>query len=246
MIIASSVVPTLYIALMLEPLLITCSMVWPATARSAPTVGFVSTPSPYRTRRWLLTRTIPNNGIAQRASPTSLKSKAMDCVDDVRLSSPICLGERLRSLDLPNGENRITAVPQRDDVCPGVSDSHAILVNESGEPLFQAATLVALTLAFAALVAPPDAIAASTASAELVAQASASAASVDVAAIFAKAGKASVGGGASGAAAAVVQVLSLMWLRTTMNFQVWTYFALRRVRNGGIFPHHHPPCKARN
>lgn len=58
---------------------------------------------------------------------------------------------------------------------------------------------------------------ATTANVELVAQ---TAAPVDLAAIFAKAGKASLGGGVSGAAAAVVQVLSLMWLRTTMNFQV--------------------------
>ncbi|CAM9683199.1 unnamed protein product, partial [Ectocarpus sp. 12 AP-2014] len=53
----------------------------------------------------------------------------------------------------------------------------------------------------------------------LVAQASTAAASVDVGAIFAKAGNRALGGGASGAAAAVVQVLSLMWLRTTMNYQ---------------------------
>ncbi|CAM9277279.1 unnamed protein product [Choristocarpus tenellus] len=37
--------------------------------------------------------------------------------------------------------------------------------------------------------------------------------------IFEKATKRALGGGASGAAAAVVQVLSLMWLRTTMNYQ---------------------------
>lgn len=38
--------------------------------------------------------------------------------------------------------------------------------------------------------------------------------------VVAKAGSRALGGGVSGAAAAVVQVLSLMWLRTTMNFQV--------------------------
>lgn len=211
MLIARSMVPSLYIALMLEPLLISCSMVWPATARSAPTVGFVSTPSSHRTSRWLLIRTIRTNRITRKGSLTSLKSEPRESVDDVGLSSPTHLGERLRSLD----SGRITAVLQRDDVGPGDSDSPATLVNESGEPLFQAASFVAL----AALLALPDAIAASTTSSELVAQASASAASVDIAAIFAKAGKASVGGGASGAAAAVVQVLSLMWLRTAMNFQ---------------------------
>ncbi|CAM9705713.1 unnamed protein product [Discosporangium mesarthrocarpum] len=38
-------------------------------------------------------------------------------------------------------------------------------------------------------------------------------------AIFEKAAKRALGGGASGASAAVVQVFSLMWLRTTMNYQ---------------------------
>ncbi|CAM9490651.1 unnamed protein product, partial [Ectocarpus sp. 13 AM-2016] len=63
-------------------------------------------------------------------------------------------------------------------------------------------------------------------SVELVAQANTAAASVDVGAILAKAGGRALGGGASGAAAAVVQVLSLMWLRTTMNYQA-------RYKNGG-------------
>mmetsp|Transcript_28085 Transcript_28085/g.82535 ORF Transcript_28085/g.82535 Transcript_28085/m.82535 type:complete len:354 (+) Transcript_28085:1-1062(+) len=48
---------------------------------------------------------------------------------------------------------------------------------------------------------------------------STAAAAVDVNAILSKAGKAALGGGASGAAAAVVQVVSLMWVRTTINYQ---------------------------
>lgn len=84
--------------------------------------------------------------------------------------------------------------------------------------LLEAAFVGAVAVAIATFLAPSDAAATSTASVELVAQASA--APVDVGAIFAKAGRASIGGGVSGAAAAVVQVLSLMWLRTTMNFQV--------------------------
>lgn len=52
----------------------------------------------------------------------------------------------------------------------------------------------------------------------LLASASA-AATVDWSAIFAKAGKKALGGGTAGASASVVQVLSLMWLRTTMNYQ---------------------------
>lgn len=58
-------------------------------------------------------------------------------------------------------------------------------------------------------------------SAELAAVA---AASVDVPAILSKAGRAALGGGASGAAASAVQVLALMWMRTTINYQ---------YRNGG-------------
>ncbi|CAN0105507.1 unnamed protein product, partial [Laminaria digitata] len=68
-------------------------------------------------------------------------------------------------------------------------------------------------------LAPLDAAATTTTTTSVQLAAQASAAPLDVGAILTKAGKASFGGGASGAAAAVVQVLSLMWLRTTMNFQ---------------------------
>lgn len=49
--------------------------------------------------------------------------------------------------------------------------------------------------------------------------ATSTAANVDWSGIFAKAGKKALGGGTAGASASVVQVLSLMWLRTTMNYQ---------------------------
>lgn len=42
---------------------------------------------------------------------------------------------------------------------------------------------------------------------------------IDARAIIEKAAKKALGGGKAGAAAAVVQVLSLMWLRTSMNYQ---------------------------
>jgi len=42
---------------------------------------------------------------------------------------------------------------------------------------------------------------------------------IDTKAIFGKAAKKALGGGKAGAAAAVVQVCSLMWLRTSMNYQ---------------------------
>lgn len=79
----------------------------------------------------------------------------------------------------------------------------------------RAATAAAGLVLVAWASSPPDALAAFGATVDV-----AQAATVDLGAVFAKAGKASLGGGVSGAAAAVVQVLSLMWLRTTMNFQV--------------------------
>lgn len=84
--------------------------------------------------------------------------------------------------------------------------------------LVDAAVAAAVVVAIGSFLAPSDAAAATSTGFELVSQAAA--VTPDVGAIVAKAGKASLGGGASGAAAAVVQVLSLMWLRTTMNFQV--------------------------
>ncbi|KAG5181623.1 mitochondrial carrier domain-containing protein [Tribonema minus] len=57
-----------------------------------------------------------------------------------------------------------------------------------------------------------------------MAAAGAEAPPVDIKKILSKSAKRALGGGASGAAAAGVQVLSLMWLRTTMNYQ---------YRNGG-------------
>lgn len=80
----------------------------------------------------------------------------------------------------------------------------------------QAASVAGFILIALLGSSPADAMTTSGATTIDVAQS----ATVDVGAIFARAGKASFGGGISGAAAAVVQVLSLMWLRTTMNFQV--------------------------
>jgi Mitochondrial carrier protein len=54
---------------------------------------------------------------------------------------------------------------------------------------------------------------------ETVSSSSAAAASIDWNGIFQKASKRALGGGKAGASAAVVQVLSLMWLRTSMNYQ---------------------------
>ena len=58
--------------------------------------------------------------------------------------------------------------------------------------------------------------------------------------ILKKAGKSGIGGGISGAIAGVVQVLSLMWLRTVMNYQCRygsTFFqALKKLNNQGGIP----------
>lgn len=48
------------------------------------------------------------------------------------------------------------------------------------------------------------------------------AAAIDWKSILQKASKKALGGGRAGASAAVVQVCSLMWLRTSMNYQVRT------------------------
>jgi hypothetical protein len=56
------------------------------------------------------------------------------------------------------------------------------------------------------------------------------AAAIDWKAIFQKASKKALGGGKAGASAAVVQVCSLMWLRTSMNYQV-----RRSQQYGGAF-----------
>lgn len=48
---------------------------------------------------------------------------------------------------------------------------------------------------------------------------SAEAAAIDWSGVFTKASKKALGGGKAGASAAVVQVFSLMWLRTSMNYQ---------------------------
>lgn len=94
------------------------------------------------------------------------------------------------------------------------------------ETVAQVAGAVSFALVFLCVV-PSDALAAA-GSVDVSMAVAQAGAPVDVGAILGKAGKASFGGGVSGAAAAGVQVLSLMWLRTTMNFQVKAYDVLLR------------------
>jgi len=76
---------------------------------------------------------------------------------------------------------------------------------------------LAFTLAAAVMVNPDLQAEAASQVADLSAAAAAS--SVDFNAILAKSAKKALGGGSAGASAAVVQVFSLMWLRTAMNYQ---------------------------
>jgi hypothetical protein len=85
----------------------------------------------------------------------------------------------------------------------------------------------ALVMTAAFMVAPADASAAATSAAVPTAPTLAAggaalppaAEKVDYVAILQKATKKAVGGGKAGAAAAVAQVTTLMWLRTLMNYQ---------------------------
>ena len=222
MIMRHAMVPAIFIALLIEPLLTSSLVAWSAAEAARP-VAFVSSTLPPRPT--MLTRTI-HPCYNRRASTTSLSGGAREETNFLWCgsSSPKTggredLGFATTDGILPNGERRTVA--QRHDVSLPDVDSPEFSHSNSDHSLqlvVQAATVGAVTVAAAIFLDPSDVIAASSASAELVTQASS--ASVDVSAIFAKAGRASIGGGASGAAAAVVQVLSLMWLRTTMNFQV--------------------------
>jgi SAM-dependent methyltransferase len=85
--------------------------------------------------------------------------------------------------------------------------------------------LLAMTLTGSSALIPEEVSAEDETTAKIVAipteslSSSSAASTVDWNGIFQKASKRAVGGGKAGAAAAVVQVLSLMWLRTSMNYQ---------------------------
>lgn len=74
-------------------------------------------------------------------------------------------------------------------------------------------------LAAATFIIPEFAAEANAATAAIPDTAAAAAASVDLGAILQKSATKALGGGSAGATAAVVQVVSLMWLRTAMNYQ---------------------------
>lgn len=82
-----------------------------------------------------------------------------------------------------------------------------------------AAAAGAVGLATSAVLVADAEEAAAEGEGEQQSSAAASAGKVDVEAILQKSAKRALGGGKAGASAAVVQVLSLMWLRTAMNYQ---------------------------
>ena len=106
-----------------------------------------------------------------------------------------------------------------------VTALHVVENNDEAESeLDRRRFLVTAVIGAASVLAVPDnASAADTSddiSSNLIASANVvDAPAIDTKAIFNKAAKRALGGGKAGAAAAVVQVLSLMWLRTAMNYQ---------------------------
>lgn len=77
-------------------------------------------------------------------------------------------------------------------------------------------------VAAAAIIIPEFQAEAAAATAQLnqvLPDTAAAAATVDISAILQKSAQKALGGGSAGASAAVVQVVSLMWLRTAMNYQ---------------------------
>lgn len=102
------------------------------------------------------------------------------------------------------------------------NDESALMGNSvSNRRAFFASTTAAAgaVLATSALLVADAEEAAAEDGSEQQSSAAASAGKVDVEAILQKSAKRALGGGKAGASAAVVQVLSLMWLRTAMNYQ---------------------------
>lgn len=157
-----------------------------------------------------------------RVPPASIAHSSTSSVDNARTVTRDVSAVGSTSVDrrLVRNTRRPQQQQQQQQCCHGDS-LHTLVFTEDLVLLTQAAVVAAAVVVAFWSFTPPDATAANTvdiATSAVVAQSAS--VPVDVGAIFARAGKASVGGGVSGAAAAVVQVLSLMWLRTTMNFQV--------------------------
>lgn len=114
------------------------------------------------------------------------------------------------------------SVPKKYDRYSRGLAAHRVEDNEEAE-LDRRRFLVTAVIGASSVLAVPDNASAAKnnddSSSNLVASAAADVPAIDTKAIFNKAAKRALGGGKAGAAAAVVQVLSLMWLRTAMNYQ---------------------------
>ena len=107
---------------------------------------------------------------------------------------------------------------------PSPLECSSVLGTEGSTLIDPAPTAEDVQLLTASLIAVGSAIALLHASPVEAAGAAAAAAPLSAQQVFEKAAKRALGGGVSGALAGVFQVLLLMWLRTTMNYQ---------YRNGG-------------
>mmetsp|Transcript_20811 Transcript_20811/g.29809 ORF Transcript_20811/g.29809 Transcript_20811/m.29809 type:complete len:381 (+) Transcript_20811:122-1264(+) len=112
------------------------------------------------------------------------------------------------------------SVPKKYDCCSRGLAAHRVENNEA--ELDRRRFLVTAVIGASSVLAVPDNASAANdedKSSNLVASAATDVPAIDTKTIFNKAAKRALGGGKAGAAAAVVQVLSLMWLRTAMNYQ---------------------------
>lgn len=112
-------------------------------------------------------------------------------------------------------------MPKSYDRCSRGLAAHRVENDEEAELDRRRFIVTAVIGASSVLAVPDNASAANDEdkSSNLVASTATDVPAIDTKAIFNKAAKRALGGGKAGAAAAVVQVLSLMWLRTAMNYQ---------------------------
>lgn len=113
------------------------------------------------------------------------------------------------------------SVPKSYDRCSRGLAAHRVENVEEAELDRRRFIVTAVIGASSVLAVPDNASAANDEdkSSNLVASTATDVPAIDTKTIFNKAAKRALGGGKAGAAAAVVQVLSLMWLRTAMNYQ---------------------------
>mmetsp|Transcript_35586 Transcript_35586/g.52019 ORF Transcript_35586/g.52019 Transcript_35586/m.52019 type:complete len:449 (+) Transcript_35586:70-1416(+) len=138
--------------------------------------------------------------------PLSLPSSTLLCLSSLSSSSPTC------STNMHEDEKNAMQL-KNDKINDGIICSG----DDNTRREFLSSMIGAITVVSAVtLNQPGQAEAAVTTTAN---SPSSSAASVDYEAIFKRASKKALGGGKAGASAAVVQVCSLMWLRTAMNYQ---------------------------